>query len=315
MRDRVVAVLVIAALATGAWVVPGEAAFAASENFSGRYGFTCQSCHGADPLTPSASVFLEGLPEAWQPGESYLLTLRVEGGPPPAPELAPQGGFELDTDGGTLHIPDGREDLLRRSKPHQMTYLPEGTLMRQWQVEWRAPDLTSLPGLATLWLAGMAANGNHNIQLNLSTGGERGDAVATLRASVPPVPEAMEMWRAMPLLPPRTDQGRYAPDHEGTVHIQGSHADGNATTLAWRFADGEPWQRRDTGPEWRLQVPDLRSGTHALQLRSEGSERVSSTTVVILEVPGGFLDRATPAPAWLAAAALLFIALLLRRKQ
>ncbi len=278
--------LVLAAVAAATWGV-GQATFTASDGFSGRNGFTCTSCHVVPPpLGETATAVLEGLPAEWTPGTTYNLTIRVEGGPLALPAPAPQGGFELSTDAGTFAKPEGFEGLLRQPRPESMAYEPAGTMMREWRVLWNAPTLAEMPMEANVWLAVLAVNGNHVIATNASDGGEKYDATATLEATVPPAPEAMAAWLAMPLPPPAIESSRVSGDD---WIVQGRHGDGNASRLAWSL-DGAPWASRETGPEWRLVLRGLAGGEHRLELRSEGVGRTSPTAAYALQG-----DEAVPA--------------------
>lgn len=289
--------LLLAALVAGT----AAADFAGVDGFSGRVA-DCTSCHTPSPLAGPATVRLEGLPEAWRPGEEHHLTVTVAGGPPALPAPQPQGGFELEAGAGTLAVPPGMEGLLRQASPTVMTYTPDGTLHRTWNVTWTAPDLRAPPEAVGFWLAAVSANGNHVVATNASDAGEHGDQVATLTATVPPHPDAHDAWRALPLAPPSlaTPAG---------LRLEGRHEDGNATHLAWRFGDGE-WQRRTTGTAWRLRLDAAPAGV--LELRSEGAGRASPSLYVTFQdgtaavhdaAPGPTRD--SPAPPWPALAFLL----------
>ena len=72
------------------------------------YAKYCASCHNqAHPLQDDAQAVLEGLPAVWEPGQTYPLTIRIEGGPDPLPAPQPQGGFEIATVNATLRIAPG----------------------------------------------------------------------------------------------------------------------------------------------------------------------------------------------------------------
>lgn len=279
-RGALVALLM--AVAAASQVVSGN--FAASPGFSGRAGVTCLACHTESPVGHvEAQAVLDGLPAAWDPGQSYTLTIRVDGGPPAMPAPQPQGGFDLDVGAGHLVLPPGSEQTLRLVGTQEATYLPAGTLMRQWSVDWVAPGLSSYPQAVPVWLAVVAANGNHVVATNTSDGGERLDSVAALQVSVPPSPAALDAWRALPLTAPRANATRTG----DAWTLEGRHTDGNATRLLWSV-DGGPWQARDTAPTWRLVLTGL-DGDHEVRLRSEGLERTSPDAALALVAPG-FLD-------------------------
>lgn len=266
--------LVLLLVASLAATQLATANFADAAGFSGRAGVTCTACHTlapapADGAQPPAQAVLEGLPSTWDVGQSYPLTLRVTGGPPAMPAPQPQGGFDLSVGGGLLELPAGSEDLMRLVGTQEATYRPAGTLMREWQLTWVAPDLATQPAPVPVWLAVVAANGNHVIASNASDGGERFDSTASLQLSVPPSQAAQEAWLALPLAAPTATVNVTG----STVRVEGRHADGNATRLLWSL-DGQPWQARDTAPTWRLELPN-EAGEHVLLLRSEGAGRTS----------------------------------------
>ncbi len=303
------ALLVFVALAAS----HAGANFAAVSGFSGRNGATCISCHTLAPAPftpPEANAVLEGLPEGWMPGETYALTVRVEGGPDALPAPQPRGGFEMATSAGTFHIPVGFEEQLRIVEETEVTYRPAGTLLREWKVEWVAPNLAREPAPVHFWLAVLAANGNHLIASNTSDGGERFDAADHLSVAVPPSLAATTLWQALPLIAPEAAAAR---DASGWS-VAGRHPDGNATHLAFRLDDG-PWERRATGTSWRLLFPNL-AGDHVVTVQSEGAGRASPETTVILDGPATVpFTQETPIHPVLPLAALLAATLFLQSRR
>lgn len=254
--------LLLALVASAAAV---DATFASAVGFSGRHA-DCTVCH--NPAAPQAAeARLTGLPDTWRPGETYVLNAEVLGGPTPLLPGRPQGGFELEVEAGNLAPGLGMGDLMRVPRDGVITYEPAGTLQRSWTIQWQAPDLDTEPTPVGIWLAVMAANGDHDIQLNTSDGGERGDAVATLVRDVPPHPDVLATWQALPLRAPeilsteRTDGG---------WRVQGIHPDGNATHLVV-LRDGVE-RRVETDAAWTLDV----EGDLDVILRAEGAGRVSA---------------------------------------
>lgn len=289
--------LAVAALALVALCVSQAAAnFAASPGFSGRSGATCLACHTVAPFpftAPVATAVFEGVPEGWEPSAAYTFTIRVEGGPDPLPAPAPQGGFEIASNGGAFRIPASMSANLRLVEPTEVTYTAAGTLMREWTVEWVAPGLEAKPVPVTFWVAVLAANGNHVVATNTSDGGERFDAADSLVRVVPPSTAAQTAWLALSLRLPVATAER---DEAGWT-IVGRHVDGNASALAYRLDDG-PWQRRDTGTSWRIVLPGL-AGAHTIALRSEGLGRASPELAIALPAQGeatvgGDGNKATP---------------------
>lgn len=306
-RGALVALLAVLAAASQL----ATANFAASPGFSGRAGVTCTACHTVAPVGyVESQAVLEGFPESWEPGKEYAIAIAVDGGPQAMPAPQPQGGFDLAVGAGRLTLPAGTQETLRLVGDQEATYRPAGTLMRAWSVSWTAPGLATYPAAVPVWLAVVAANGNHVVAANASDGGERFDSTASLQVSIPPSDAALAAWRALPLVSPlanATDGG------DGSWALDGRHLDGNATRLLWSV-DGGPWQSRDTGPSWRLDLAGL-EGDHTLRIRSEGAERASPDVMLTLDSPG-FLDsvgdESTPLPVALPILALAFV-LTLRR--
>lgn len=276
MGKWMVALLLLVAVA-----VQVEGTFASSTGFSGR-NVDCTICHA--PAAPDATAHLVGAPATWRPGETYPLEASVTGGPTPLPGPQPKGGFELEAEAGTLGPGPGMQGLLRFPEPTTATYEPEGTLRREWALAWTAPAIHEPPADVTLWLAVMAANGNHIIATNTSDGGEQGDAVATLAITVPPAPDVVEAWQALPLGRPVIDRLEQVGDK---VRILGHHGDANATHLSYRVAAG-PWREQAAAPDFALLV----AGDPSLvELRSAGHGRVSAA------LPAVHAEQAMPAPA------------------
>ncbi len=237
--------------------------FAGVEGFSGRVA-DCSSCHVASDAAPPAQVTIEGLPSQWETNTTYPLTVTVTGGPPALPAPQPQGGFELEVSAGSLSIPSNMVGLLRSVSPTAMTYTPEGTQMRTWNVAWTTPSLNQQPAAVGVWVAGVSANGNHVVATNVSDAGEHGDQSATWHGTIYPHAETLLAWKILPL---------QAPSVSGAgTELTGRHMDDNATHLAWRINDAD-WQRRATGTQWRLNLDAAIDGI--LEVRSEGKDRVS----------------------------------------
>ncbi len=283
----------VVALVLVAIAVQVEATFASSTGFSGRNA-DCTVCHA--PAAPAATAHLDGVPEAWRPGETYDLQLRVTGGPLAMPDPQPKGGFELEAEAGTVGPGVGMSGLLRFPAPAVATYEPQGTLRRDWSVTWTAPAAHTPPTDVTLWLAVMAANGNHVIATNTTDGGEQGDAVATLQRTIPPAADVITAWQAIPLAAPVVDRIEQVGND---VRIIGHHVDSNATHLSYRVA-GAPWVQVDAPGEWRLRI----NGDPTLvELRSTGYGRVSEP------VPAASAEKVTPHPGGSIIAALVVAAL------
>lgn len=288
-----------------------EANFNAVTGFSGRQGFTCSSCHnipdrgplGDEEIYPEpATVHLSGLPDAWNAQETYRLDIRVTGGPPALPSPAPQGGFEIEANAGTFRAPDDMLELVDVYTPGAVTYTAAGALVREWAVEWTAPDLETQPEAVTFWLAGMSANGNHVVAAGQGDGGELGDSVDNLTATVQPSPEAMDEWLAVRLLSPVV--GGVSPADPFTpITLEGTHQDERATHVGYRIDEGN-WGRVATERQWSLQLDGLAPGDHEVWIRSESADRESEPVLVPVTVVDQPEQKPTPLPFVLPLAAL-----------
>jgi hypothetical protein len=320
LNRLLVAILLLGLLPGAAWLAQdAQANFGTSAGFSGRAGATCLACHTLAPFPftpPPAVAELDGLPAAWDAGQTYRLTARVTGGPEALPAPAPQGGFDLSIDGGTFAVPPEFEGLLRVANPQDITYLANGTLMREWQADWTAPDLSTRPTQLNVWLAVIAANGNHVIAANASDGGERFDSAANLTATIAPSEQTMAAWRALPLLAPTAVATVDAATD--SVQVEGRHTDGNATDLWWRL-DGGAWERRATGADWRIRFEGLAPGSHDLDYSSAGSDRQSAEQRLTFKVPGFAIalpgDRDSPGPGSVLPLLLIALATVLLRNR
>lgn len=109
---------------------------------------TCTQCHmQAEPNTGAGKVIVEGLPEAWEAGASYTLTVTVT-----QPGLA-GGGFQLaarfnnGTQAGTFSVPVAdtlRMGVITADDVQYVHHLADGTLPTsrdtvKWTVQWKAP--------------------------------------------------------------------------------------------------------------------------------------------------------------------------------
>ncbi len=264
--NRAVAVILALFGLAGLGASHAGANFADSAGFSGRSGFTCVACHTQPNPQNDAQATLSGLPQGWDPGKTYTLTVGVTGGPPAMPAPQAQGGFDLASDGGRFA---GDPAFTRTPSPQEITYRPDGTHQREWSVTWTAPGLALRPAPVRFWLAVLSANGNHVIATNASDGGETLDAAAALQQVLAPSAQAIAAWESIPLAAPIA-RANVGPD--GWV-IDGHQTDANATAIALRL-DGGPWTARESGTDWRMTLPD--NAPHRLAYRSEGAGRRSA---------------------------------------
>ncbi len=124
---------------------------------------SCASCHFDHDLNePGGSLEIRGLPEAYTPGERYLLSIVLRN-----PELR-RGGFQLairDAGGaqaGELGVRDAGVEVVEaggvRYAQHTRTgSRPVDAGVARWTVVWLAPDRI---GEVTLNVAANAANGD-----------------------------------------------------------------------------------------------------------------------------------------------------------
>lgn len=293
--------LVLLVMLAAPWVA--EAKFAESQGFSGRHGVTCQSCHVQTPggLVPPAEAAIEGLPVAYQAGAQYRFTVSVRGGPDASPlPTQPQGGFDVEVDAGTLEAGAGMEGRLRFPKPNEATYTGEGTLRRTWSLVWHAPEVSQRPTNVTFWAAVLAANGNH-LMGGPDSAGERGDAAATVRLTVPPTEGTRQAWSLRPVPPPRIDPPAAWPASGMPLVIHGA-VDEDSDGAEWRL-DGGSWDGAIGAPAFIVSLTVPPPGAHVLEARAVRG--TASSDPVLLEFR--ILDDGGPAridgepaagPAW-----------------
>lgn len=297
--------LIVAMFATMAFSQLAVGNFNAATGFSGKNGFTCTSCHNVPDLGPAggeiypepATVTLDGLPEAWDLGQTYELTVTVTGGPPALPAPAPQGGFEIETDQGVFTPIDATAHLIDVYHPDRLavTYTVEGTLVREWTLEWTAPvlpqpenidteawsfgldQLDEAPAPAGFWVAAMAANGNHVVALGMGDGGELGDSVDAIHVSVPPSQAALDGWAEVRLSPPvLVEQDAPIEVRAGEPFtLRFKQTDPRATHAQYRVNDGD-WNLIQTAQFWDLAFSKgLVPGDHVLDIYSASVDLVS----------------------------------------
>ncbi|NNM33882.1 MAG: hypothetical protein HKO53_12485 [Gemmatimonadetes bacterium] len=141
---------------------------------------SCYECHNDLPLNePEGRLVLFGVPQAWEPGAPYVLTLILES------EGMVRAGFQATASDGALRPVDGRvasvPDSLGRSyvghAPGRTN--PDSSERTVWTMEWVAPA----EGAAVLRIhaAANSANGDNS---------PLGDFVYTTSAEVPPASPA-----------------------------------------------------------------------------------------------------------------------------
>jgi hypothetical protein len=137
---------------------------------TGGFGeMSCHQCHWDNPLNDAAGqIAVEGIPEAYAPGQSYPITVRI---------LRPDvsiAGFQIaaredimamnaGADAGTLHATDELAETVQ-NEAKRVTYLQHtraGAKVRtpgtaEWTFEWTAPE----QGRVVFHVAGNASNGD-----------------------------------------------------------------------------------------------------------------------------------------------------------
>ena len=127
----------------------------------------CRGCHQAPG--GEAAVRVIGLPDRYEPGKAYAVTIAVESQLQSQGET--QGGFSVSASKGELEVADPTHTQMSAGF---LTHTAEGATQRTWRFTWRAPQAT---GTAELTVAVLAANGDFS---------PNGDAAATQAFSLEP---------------------------------------------------------------------------------------------------------------------------------
>lgn len=113
------------------------------------------TCHGNEPSS-DASVELTGLPEAYEPGTDYELTVSVSG-PAAVPVGQNQGGFQVIVSAGSLQP---ASNAARNLNETTLTHGSAGNDQRSWDFTWSSPTGSEATMEVTFWYAGNAVNGD-----------------------------------------------------------------------------------------------------------------------------------------------------------
>ncbi|MFQ6106193.1 MAG: choice-of-anchor V domain-containing protein [Thermoplasmata archaeon] len=133
--------------------------FLVAADEAGRFdSYNACSCHGG--LSPTVVVTITGLPAQYTPGQTYVITITVTGGPPPGGANA-EGGFNLLVSGGTLTVPAGSNTVQVNAQGDQAAHTLAGNHQRSWDIEWHAP----LPGVGDVYftVTGNSVDGDGTI--------------------------------------------------------------------------------------------------------------------------------------------------------
>ncbi|MFQ5836374.1 MAG: Reeler domain-containing protein [Candidatus Bathyarchaeia archaeon] len=140
-------------------------AYAFSGGRTGNSETGCAPCHGST-AGPGTSVTIIGLPDPYEPGKNYSLTITVTSN-----VSGTGGGFDLSVSNGTLVVTDATNTQLMNG---DLTHTAAGSGQRSWSFNWTAPPTD---GDVTFYAAGLAADGD---------GGTSGDAWAIYSTVVIP---------------------------------------------------------------------------------------------------------------------------------
>ncbi|MEC7254775.1 MAG: choice-of-anchor V domain-containing protein [Candidatus Thermoplasmatota archaeon] len=111
------------------------------------------TCHGANPGVDT-SVTILGIPESFDHGSQYQLTISLDGGPNEAAQ-GHRGGFNLKASAGTFEPTDASTYITENG---EITHEHSGANQRIWTVNWIAPTSED-PVLFTI--AGNVVDGDH----------------------------------------------------------------------------------------------------------------------------------------------------------
>ncbi len=151
--------LLLAAVVATMLVLPSGARM---DGVSGRAEGGC-TCHGGgvawDGVAGNLAVaaLLEGVPEAYEPGQVFALSISVEGGPPYL-----GAGFNLNASAGTLSVPGDEANVQITTADSFGGVAGEATHRtpdsKSWRVDWMAPPAGA--GEVRFYLAVNSVNSN-----------------------------------------------------------------------------------------------------------------------------------------------------------
>ncbi|NPA85239.1 MAG: hypothetical protein GXO07_04445 [Crenarchaeota archaeon] len=126
---------------------------------NGAPNFSCTMCHqDAKPIAPQ-NIVISGLPQYYEPGKAYKLTIEIKDVNECTPAMVACGGFALQASAGEFKIIDPENTFIAQPAPGEsfVTHTKAGSMMKKWTVEWIAPQE---PQPVTLKVAALAANGD-----------------------------------------------------------------------------------------------------------------------------------------------------------
>lgn len=111
----------------------------------------CGGCHDKNP-SKDIRVKIDGLPDEYEPGKSYNITISIESD---LNRTLALGGFDLSSDGGELSNPGAFAKVLQNKK--EATH--DSINKTSWTLTWTAPDDENTDEV-TFDAAVLHANGN-----------------------------------------------------------------------------------------------------------------------------------------------------------
>ncbi|ABM81201.1 Reeler domain-containing protein [Hyperthermus butylicus] len=148
MRKLVVVLGLVALI-----LVFGIAAYRHAEAMSnGAPQLNCLQCHQSAAQNP-VDFTITGLPQNYQPGKTYTITIKINNGPDCSSGVA-CGGFAVVVDAGELIASDSKNTFI---SGEILTHTKDGSMLREWTFQWKAPEN---PVPVTFNISVIAANGD-----------------------------------------------------------------------------------------------------------------------------------------------------------
>ena len=129
--------------------LPGITPAALANSSGGAPTSMCMDCH---VLPKGADIVAENLPQAYQPGATYEIGLKVVSAVLSVGDV--HGGFAVSASDGELIVSDAANT---QKSGDFITHTSEGTHMRSWKFKWKAPR-EKKP--VTMTISVIAANGD-----------------------------------------------------------------------------------------------------------------------------------------------------------
>jgi len=138
-------------------VVVGVAALHANSMSNGAPQLDCTQCHVGADKNP-AEMVVEGLPEKYEPGKTYKITVKITKGPDCSGGVA-CGGLAVQVNAGDLIVIDEKNTFISTTPTGEklLTHTKDGSMQREWTFEWKAPDR---PETVTFKIAVLATDGD-----------------------------------------------------------------------------------------------------------------------------------------------------------